>query len=292
MAYNDDLPTWGATGSKPSDGTSRSPGDNIDASEYNYLWYILNETFGEIDTDVSNIETGGVADDPHGNDAHSPNFLAQTDYDPAGDIDFSQLLLNNPHDNSAHSETYLTDTYDPSTDLNFPTILEQAGNQHDNAAHSENYLPTSAYTPGDDISLPSILEQTGNQHDNAAHSQNFLPRDEAFAPNTRSEIHRVTDVTLSGNGGTDLHILSFDTPFPSTPSVQVTLNGRNTGDLPASNEVRATPVTTDANDGVAVQVFNGSSESVTFDIEVLAYGPRSSSNSFTGTTHTATETQQ
>jgi len=124
MAYNDDLPTWGATGSKPSDGTSRSPGDNIDASEYNYLWYILNETFGDIDTDVSNIETGGVADDPHGNEAHSPNFLAQTDYDPAGDIDFSQLLVNNPHDNSAHSETYLTDTYDPSTDLNFPTSLD------------------------------------------------------------------------------------------------------------------------------------------------------------------------
>jgi len=257
MAYNDDLPTWGATGSKPSDGTSRSPGDNIDASEYNYLWYILNETFGDIETDVSNIETGGVADDPHGNGAHDPDFLPKTDYDPPGDIDFNQLLLNNPHDNAAHSETFLTDAYDPSTDLNFPSILEQTGNKHDNAAHNEDYLPL----------------------------------DRAFAPDTRSEIHRVTDVTQGANTN-NLYNIAFDSAFPSRPSVQVELNSPGTGQFGAEQEVRKVPVVTDANDGVLVQVENASSVNVTFDIEVFANGPRSRNSSFSGTTHTQTETQQ
>jgi len=103
----------------------------------------------------------------------------------------------------------------------------------------------------------------------------------------------VTDVTLNANGGIGQHIVPFNTAYPAPPTVQLTLNARSgQGNLNVENDIRAIPTTTAANDGVIVQLRNESSESVTFDIDLLVYGPESTYTTFPGTTHTASDTSQ
>lgn len=50
-------PSWGSTGSQPSDGTDHSPGDNPKAQTYNHLWHHIKDTFSTIETWINDRET-------------------------------------------------------------------------------------------------------------------------------------------------------------------------------------------------------------------------------------------
>lgn len=50
-------PSWGSTGTQPSDGTDHSPGDNPKAESYNHLWHHIQDTFSTIETWMNDRET-------------------------------------------------------------------------------------------------------------------------------------------------------------------------------------------------------------------------------------------
>jgi hypothetical protein len=50
-------PSWGSSGTQPSDGTDHSPGDNPKAENYNHLWHHIRDTFSTIESWISDRET-------------------------------------------------------------------------------------------------------------------------------------------------------------------------------------------------------------------------------------------
>lgn len=50
-------PTWGKTGSQPSDNSDYSPGDNPKAESFNHLWHHIQNTFSTVETWINDRET-------------------------------------------------------------------------------------------------------------------------------------------------------------------------------------------------------------------------------------------
>ena len=121
MSVTNRFPEWGKKGETPDVGFQYGGGDQVNEKHLNYLWYAIEKqtddfitktdalqlqldnheaattahgsdgavvgknTLNSVESDLQ-TDIGGKADDPHGNEAHSEDYITQDDVEVDGRI--------------------------------------------------------------------------------------------------------------------------------------------------------------------------------------------------------------